>query len=239
MRLALFLPCVVDQWAPEVGLAVARLLDHLEVSWYYPEEQTCCGQFALTAGNVPAARRLMRHFFRVFGGAEAVLSPSASCTLMVRHHYPRLAESREESRLARALADRTWELGEFLAAQGPLPWQTRHPGTLALHRSCKAGQLGVLPAARGLLSRVEGLRVTEVPPSFSCCGFGGVFHRQHPHTARVIGEAYLEAVLATGATGLVSPDWGCFLHLKPLAAAAHLPVSFHYLAELLLPASFG
>jgi len=231
----LFLPCVVDQWAPEVGLAAMRLLEALGVACHYPPEQTCCGQFALTAGNVPAARRLMRHFFRVFADAPRVVCPSASCTLMVRHHYPRLAESRAERRLARALAHRTWELGEFLASRGPLPWQPRHFGTLTLHRSCKARQLGVVPAMAALLSQVRGLTVTGISPFYACCGFGGVFSRQHPRTARVIGEAYLGAVQATGATGLVSPDWGCFLHLKPLAARLGLPLTFHHLAEVLLP----
>ncbi|MEJ5330406.1 MAG: (Fe-S)-binding protein [Desulfobaccales bacterium] len=234
MRLALFLPCVVDQWAPDVGLAVARLLNGLGISWHYPEEQTCCGQFALTAGNLPAARRLMRHFFRVFGGAEVIICPSASCTLMVRRHYPRLAETRAETRLARDLAARTSELGEFLAGMGPLPWKPQYPGALALHRSCKARQLGVLSHARRLLSQVQDLSVMEVSPFYACCGFGGVFHRQHPALAAEIGRAYLEAALATGATGLISPDWGCFLHLQPLAARENLPLTFHHLAEVLL-----
>ncbi len=237
MSWALFLPCVVDQWAPEAGVAAAGILNRLGVSWHYPGGQTCCGQFALTTGNLPAARRLMRHFLRVFGGAEAVVCPGASCTLMVRRYYPQLAETRAEARLARDLAARTVELGEFLAALGPLPWQARHPHTLALHRSCKARQLGVLPLARRLLSQVEGLRLTEVSPHFSCCGFGGVFHRQHPGLAREIGRAYLEAVRATGATGLISLDWGCFLHLKPLAATENLPLTFHHLAQVLLPES--
>lgn len=235
MRLTLFLPCVVDQWAPDVGLAVARLLNALGLTWHYPGEQTCCGQFALTAGNLPAARRLMRHFFRVFGGAEAIVCPGASCTLMVRRYYPKLAETRAEAKLARELADRTFELGEYLTSVGPLPWKSRLPGILALHGACKARQLGVLPLARRLLSQVQGLRVTEASPYFSCCGFGGVFHRQHPDLAAEIGRAYLKAVRATGATGLISPDWGCFLHLKPLAARENLPLTFHHLAQILLP----
>lgn len=235
MRLTLFLPCVVDQWAPDVGLAVARLLNGLGLTWHYPGEQTCCGQFALTAGNLPAARRLMRHFFRVFGEAEAIVCPGASCIMMVRRYYPKLAETRAEARLARDLAARTLELGEYLTGVGPLPWKPRYPGILALHGACKARQLGVLPAARRLLSQVQGLTITEVSPYFSCCGFGGVFHRQHPALATEIGRAYLKAVQATGATGLISPDWGCFLHLKPLAERENLPLTFHHLAQVLLP----
>ena len=42
---------------------------------------------------------------------------------------------------------------------------------------------------------------------------------QHPDLARAIGQAYLEAVIATGATGLVSLDASCFLHLRGVAAS--------------------
>ena len=65
----------------------------LKVSWNYPTAQTCCGQFAFNAGDWPAARRLMRHFFKVFSGADAIVCPSASCVLTIRRHYPQLVET--------------------------------------------------------------------------------------------------------------------------------------------------
>ncbi len=233
MTISLMVPCLVDQAAPHVAAAAAGLLTRLGLAWDYPPEQTCCGQFALTMGEVAAARRLMRHFLRVFAGAETIVCPSASCTLMVRRHYPDLAEGRAERRQAQALAARTLELGEFLAGLGPLPWRPRFAGTLALHRSCKARQLGVLPAAAGLLSQVAGLTLTSLPPFYSCCGFGGVFRLQHPEIAATIGTAYLQAVDAAGARGLVTLEVGCALHLRSLAAAAGLPLEFLHLAQVL------
>jgi L-lactate dehydrogenase complex protein LldE len=237
MTISLFLPCILDQAAPQTAQTVAGLLERLGVAWDYPREQTCCGQFALTVGALAAARRLMRHFFEVFRKAEAIVCPSASCTLMVRRHYPELAESTAERRLALEVAARTLELSEFLDGTGLLTWRPRFPGTLVLHRSCKARQLGVLPAAARLLEQVEGLRLAAVSPYYTCCGFGGVFRLQHPDIATNIGRAYLRAVAATGAAGLVSLDYGCVLHLKPLAAACQLPLTFHHLAEVLLEAA--
>jgi L-lactate dehydrogenase complex protein LldE len=235
MSVKLFIPCFMDQFAPELGETVARLLDGLGLDWDYPPEQTCCGQFALTVGDLATARRLMRHFFRVFGGAEAILCPSASCTLMVRHSYPGLAQGRQEQRQADSLAARTWELSEWLAAQGPLPWKPAFAGALAVHQSCKARQLGALPKAVQVLTQVEGLRLTEVSPFYACCGFGGVFKAQHPELARIIGGAYLEAAAATGATGLVSLDYSCLLHLKSVAAERRLTMGLFHLAELVQP----
>jgi L-lactate dehydrogenase complex protein LldE len=230
----LFIPCFLDQGAPEIAGAVADLLKRLGLAWDYPEDQTCCGQFALTLGDPATARRLMRHFLRVFGSGKPLLCPSASCTLMVRRHYPRLAESPAERREAAALAGRTLELSEYLASLGPLPWTPRFTGPLVLHRSCKARQLGVLPGAARVLSQVAGLRLLEVSPYYSCCGFGGVFSIQHPDLAGEIAAAYLEAVLATGAQGLVSLDYSCLMHLRSVAAARGWDLQFFHLAEILV-----
>jgi L-lactate dehydrogenase complex protein LldE len=91
-----------------------------------------------------------------------------------------------------------------------------------------------LPGAEELLAQVAGLTVTGVSPYYTCCGFGGVFSAQHPDLARTMGEAYLEAVLATGAKGLVSLDASCFLHLKGVAAARGWDLAFYHLAEILV-----
>ncbi len=232
MALQLFIPCFMDQGAPQVAAATASLLGRLGVAWNYPQAQTCCGQFAFTSGDPATARRLMRHFLRVFGQAETILCPSASCSYMVRRNYPQLALNPGELREIEGLAGRVRELSEWLAEWGPLPWTPRFPGTLVLHRSCKARQIGVLPAARQVLSQVAGLKLLEVSPYYACCGFGGVFSALQPQLSQDIGEDYLDAVQATGAQGLVSLDSSCLLHLRGLAQARDL--QFFHLAEILM-----
>jgi len=227
------LPCFIDQFFPQVGEAVVEIFTRLGAKWQYPEEQTCCGQFALTAGDSDTARRLAGHFLRVFRGDSAIVCPSASCTLTVRRDYPGLAGSPAARREVETVTSRVLEWSEWLAAWGPLPWKPRFDGVLALHRSCKARELGVLEGAAHLLAQVAGLTVTTVSPYFTCCGFGGVFKAQHPDLAGAIGEAYLEAVVATGATGLVSLDASCFLHLKGVAASRGLNLKLYHLAEVL------
>lgn len=229
----LFIPCFLDQSAPQVASAVAGLLTRLEVPWEYPENQTCCGQFAWTAGDSATARRLMRHFLRVFAGAETILCPSASCTYLARHCYPQLAEGLKEQRTIADLASRVMELGEWLTGWGPLPWTPRLEGSLVLHQSCKARQLGVLESAREVLSRVQGLKLVTVSPYYTCCGFGGTFSRQHPGLSRDMGEAYLAAVTATGAGGLVSLDYSCLMHLQSLGVAPAQSLLFYHLAEIM------
>jgi L-lactate dehydrogenase complex protein LldE len=231
---SLFIPCFIDQFFPQVGEAVLEICLRLGVQPQYPEEQTCCGQFALTVGNLDTARRLARHFLRVFAGDGDIVCPSASCVLTLRQDYPQLADNPGARQQVRAVTSRVFELSEWLAARGPLSWRPRFEGVLALHRSCKARELGVLSGAVRLLDLVAGLTVTTVSPYYTCCGFGGVFKAQHPDLAQAIGEAYLEAVMATGATGLISLDASCFLHLRGVAASQGFDLEFYHLAEILL-----
>jgi L-lactate dehydrogenase complex protein LldE len=231
--LKLFIPCFLDQSAPGVAQAVAELLTRLGVAWEYPEDQTCCGQFAWTAGDSATARRLMRHFLRVFANAEFIVCPSASCTYLVRYCYPELAVGPGERAAAKALAARVLELSEFLAQGGPLPWTPRFHGALVLHQSCKAKQLGALACAQEILSRVANLEVMAISSHYTCCGFGGPFSFMHPELSREIGAAYLTAVAATGAAGLVSLDYSCLLHLQGLGVPAARDLKFYHLAEIL------
>lgn len=44
MRVALFVPYIVDQFYPNVPVATLQLLERLGCEVRYPLDQTCCGQ---------------------------------------------------------------------------------------------------------------------------------------------------------------------------------------------------
>jgi L-lactate dehydrogenase complex protein LldE len=153
---------------------------------------------------------------------------------MVRHCYPELAVDAAERHALTALASRIQELGEWLHHRGPLPWSPGFNGSMVLHQSCKARQLGVLAGAQEVLSQVKGLELLTISPYYTCCGFGGTFSWQQPELSRDIGEAYLNAITATGASGLVSLDSSCLLHLRGLDLPPARDLKFYHLAEILL-----
>ena len=80
MRVGLFIPCYVDQLYPGVGMATLAILERLGLEVDYPEDQTCCGQPMANAGCADDAAPLARRFLDVFGGFDAVVCPSGSCT---------------------------------------------------------------------------------------------------------------------------------------------------------------
>src|SRR5438445_10876402 len=115
MRVSLFITCFNDTLFPQTGRALVRLLERLGHTALFPIEQTCCGQMHYNTGYQREAIPMVRRFVEVFGDAEVVVSPSASCVGMVRDLYPRAAELAGDPGLAGAvarLAPRVFELPE-------------------------------------------------------------------------------------------------------------------------------
>lgn len=79
-KVALFIPCFVDQLSPQVGMDMAQVLRRIGCQLHFSVEQTCCGQPAFNTGYWKDARPLAERFVRVFRGADAIVCPSGSCT---------------------------------------------------------------------------------------------------------------------------------------------------------------
>jgi Cysteine-rich domain len=56
MRVGLMIPCYVDVFYPEVGIATLELLEKLGIEVEYPFDQTCCGQPMANSGSESDAR---------------------------------------------------------------------------------------------------------------------------------------------------------------------------------------
>ena len=50
MRIGLFIPCYIDAFFPEVGIATLELLERFGHDVVYPRDQTCCGQPMANSG---------------------------------------------------------------------------------------------------------------------------------------------------------------------------------------------
>src|SRR5437867_12872094 len=115
MRVALFVTCVVDQMWPAVGASTVEVLRRVGCAVEFDERQTCCGQPAFNTGYRPEACSLARRLIEIFesSSADAIVSPSGSCTAML-HHYEPLFEDAGWRARAHAVAERTHELSAFL-----------------------------------------------------------------------------------------------------------------------------
>src|SRR5829696_1035460 len=91
MRVSLFVTCLVDQLWSGVGTSTVEVLRRAGCTVEFDERQTCCGQPAFNTGYRTEARSLAERFIEMYeeSKAEAVVSPSGSCTAMA-HHFPAL-----------------------------------------------------------------------------------------------------------------------------------------------------
>ncbi len=79
MRVALFVPCYVDQFYPKVAIATLNLLTRLGVDVEFPAGQTCCGQPMTNGGFEDYTKGCNRNFVQNFAGYDYIVSPSGSC----------------------------------------------------------------------------------------------------------------------------------------------------------------
>jgi L-lactate dehydrogenase complex protein LldE len=82
MQVALMVPCYIDLFYPEVGVAALELLEKLNVDVVYPFDQTCCGQPMANSGCFEEAQTTEEFFIRNFSRFDHIVTPSGSCT----HH---------------------------------------------------------------------------------------------------------------------------------------------------------
>jgi L-lactate dehydrogenase complex protein LldE len=244
MKVALFVPCYVDQLFPRVAWASVAVLERLGCEVSFDPAQACCGQPLLTAGVPDAARPLARRFLHVFAGAEHVVAPSASCVATVRRHYAALRP--QDARTA-ALG-RVRELCEFVVdVLGVDRIAGRYPHRVGLHPSCHGlrelrlgtGSERAIPhrdPARLLLGSLDGVTLVEPARHDECCGFGGVFAVIEPAVSGMMGRDRIEAHRVAGAEVVTATDVSCLAHLDGVARHTGAPLRVAHVAEILAEA---
>jgi L-lactate dehydrogenase complex protein LldE len=244
-----FSTCLLDQFAPEAGLDAIRLIMREGITVHFPPDQTCCGQPAWTSGYLDEARAVARAQLDIFPEPWPVVVPSGSCAAMMRHHYPALfGDDPVLAAKARALSARVVELTDFLAnAIGFSRPDQGEPCNVVLHTSCHARrQMGSHLSSRALLDRLENVSVATQARDSECCGFGGTFSVRHPKISAAMVEDKVDALIASGASQVVSADYGCLMNIlghsawRDLAAAAQKPcMPGEHIASFLLRRTRG
>ena len=238
MRIALFIPCFVDQLLPEAGLDVVRVLRRLHYNIDFPQEQTCCGQPAFNSGYWGNARPLAERFVKIFNSAEIVVCPSGSCTTMVRNFYPQLLADSHLQHAAIEVGCKVFEFSEFLNQVAKVTdVGASFPHRVTYHDACHAlRELGIKQGPRELLRCVRGLELVEMSYNEDCCGFGGTFATKFPMISGAMGDAKVANAETSGAEFITSTDPSCLMHLDGILRNQKSKVRAIYLASILAQA---
>jgi L-lactate dehydrogenase complex protein LldE len=182
----------------------------------YPEDQTCCGQPAFNPGYWDDARACAERFLRVFKTAEYVVSPSGSCTTMIRKFYPELLAAGPLRAEAESMARRTFEFSEFLVkVAGKEDVGASFPYSVTYHASCHGlRELQLREEPLRLLRKVAGLKLVDMLRYDECCGFGGTFATKFESISSAMGISKAESIAVTGADYVTAIDPSCLMHVQ-------------------------
>ncbi len=237
VKASLFATCLVDQFYPEVGESVVKVLRRLGVDLDFPSGQTCCGQPAFNSGFLSQAKSLARRLLDLFAHSDYVVVPSGSSATMLKVFMPELLKG--EAGLAdqaRALADRTYEFSQFLVnVLGVTDVGARFYGKVTYHTSCHLlRELGAAMESQKLIQAVHGVKYVELEGSADCCGFGGTFSVKYPKISGAILESKLRSIEATNADVVVASDSGCLMHISGAMSRRGMKARPMHLAQLLV-----
>ena len=216
-EVTLFGTCVVDLFFPEAGLDAIRLLEREGIRVHFPQEQSCCGQPAWTSGYVNEAREVARAQLNLLDNGLPVVVPSGSCAGMFRQHYREVfVEEPDTLKRVDNLAERTFELTEFLLHVCKVDWQDLgQPTQIALHTSCSARrEMNTHLHARELLGKLANVERLDHDHESECCGFGGTFSVRMPEVSGAMVLDKTRSLRESGAAEMVTADGGCLLNIN-------------------------
>jgi len=241
MKVGLFIPCYVDQFYPQVGIATLQLLERFGCQVSYPVKQTCCGQPMANSGYEHLTHDCNRLFINNFSEFDYIVSPSGSCVLHIKDHL------HDDKREGEATHVRThiYELTEFLTDILKVENLTAHfPHRVGVHQSCH-GQRGLHVAQMSelvappfskpekLLNMVAGLELVKLDRVDECCGFGGTFCVAEEAVSVRMGIDRVDDHVKNGTEVLTGGDMSCLMHLEGVIRRRQLPIKVMHIAEIL------
>jgi len=241
MRVALFVPCYVDQFYPGAARASLVLLEKLGVEVVYPEGQTCCGQPMANSGYEHLTSGCNANFVANFSGFDYIVSPSGSCVLHIKDHLH--VEKREED--AAQIRQGIYELTEFLTDVLQVEQlDARFPYKVGIHQSCHGqrglglSQMSELTAPSfskpgKLLNMVKDIELIELDRVDECCGFGGTFCVAEEAVSVKMGKDRVADHVRHGAEYITGADLSCLMHLEGILKRNKSATKVIHIAEIL------
>lgn len=240
MKVALFIPCYIDQFYPQVGIATLQLLEKAGCEVSFPLNQTCCGQPMANSGFAALSKGCDKNFADNFSGFDYIVAPSGSCVLHIKEHL----HGDDEEKVNR-IRSNIYELTEFLVDVLRVEeLEANFPHRVGLHVSCH-GQRGLQLSSMSelmepefskpekLLAMVKGLELTKPKRTDECCGFGGTFCVFEEAVSVKMGKDRIAEHAANDVDYITAGDTSCLMHLEGILKRSNSNTKTIHIAEIL------
>jgi Fe-S oxidoreductase len=243
-RVAFFGGCGNDFIYPEMGVDLVKVLNHLNVEVYYPQDQNCCGIPALYSGDRETAVELAEQNVKAMLAEDPdyVVTTCPTCTMALKRDFvEHLADNPVWAQKAERLAEKTMDVSAFitnvLGDTERFKDAAKSREKVTYHDSCHLRRgAGVWKEPRALISSA-GHELTEMAHADRCCGFGGSYSFiSHPPISREITKDKVNDIEASGASTVAMDCPGCMIMLRGALEKRELPVRARHTIEILAEA---
>lgn len=235
MTIEVFIPCYIDQLFPQTAFNTIKILEKAGCKVIYNTEQTCCGQPAYNAGFWDDAKRVGTKFLNDFSEDHYIVSPSASCTGMVKQGFNDLFTNTATHNRCRTIQRNIYEVSDFLVNVLRKDYfGAELEGRAVYHDSCSAlRSCHIKDEPRQLLANVEGLEMVEMRDTDMCCGFGGSFSVKFDGISSAMTEQKVNNAIEMEADYIISTDSSCLMQIQSYIDEKQIPLKTMHLVDVL------
>ena len=205
MELLYFPGCYLcyDPRSKKVAKATATILNKAGTDYgILGAKENCCGESIRKTGDEALFKRLARENIKAFvdNGVKRILVSSPHCYHTFKNEYPEFRVNFEVIHISQYLFQ--------LVKEGKLEFTKEYGKKVAYHDPCYLGRHnGIFEEPRGVLNKVPGLELKELPESridSLCCGGGGGRVWMETVKGERFSDLRMEQAIGVGAEVLVT-----------------------------------
>lgn len=237
MKVNFFATCLCDMVKAEVAKKSVLLLEELNCEVIFPDKQGCCGQPSLNSGYIEGSKPAMKSMIEAFElNSYPIVTPAGSCAASIKKYPEYLADEPLWAERAQALADRLYELTQFIVNEiGIENVGAKLPGRGVYHPSCSLiRKLGVREEPLKLLSNVEGLELLPIKNQETCCGFGGTFSVKMSEISGEMVKEKVHHIAQVEPDYLIGADISCLINIAGRMTREGKPIQVLHIVDVLM-----
>ncbi|MCK5651414.1 MAG: 4Fe-4S dicluster domain-containing protein, partial [Gemmatimonadetes bacterium] len=215
IRVGMLEGCVQEGLYGHVNQATIRVLEANGYQVVPVPKQDCCGAIHAHTGDLEGARELARRNIEAFesSGVEAIVVNAAGCGAIMKEYGELLSEDGEYAERATRIAAMCRDVSEILMERerlsgAPLRLRVTYDAPCHLVHA-----QGISDPPLQLLREIPELELIALTKADECCGGAGIYGLVQPELGGWIGGDKVDAVVATGAEIVATPNPGCMMQI--------------------------